>query len=232
MAKATIVEWLGAAQAAAVAPARAPFARVLVCDLCDSALAPLRCAPDAGDLADANYPGASERSYFLERRAILRALAARCAGVAPDAIRISYDEHGAPRVNGATLFVSVSSRGAHAALAVASSPVGVDLEPLDEAAPVIEDILGKREKLALSKLDDAQRVHAFLRMWCAKEAYLKAVGRGFKRDPALINIDARATTFTVEDTGFPAELAAGAFAPRDDFIFACAVLPMKDGTTL
>ncbi len=156
---------------------------------------------------------------------MLRAFAARCAGVAPDAIRISYDEHGAPRVSGAPLFVSASSRGAYAALAVGSSPIGVDLEPFDEGAPVIEDVLGKRERLVLSKLSDAQRTLRFLQMWTAKEAYLKAVGRGFKRDPSLINIDVRADAFAVEDTGFSAELAAGAFAPRSDFIAACAALP-------
>ncbi len=228
MAKAIGVEWLDAGGAANIAPARAPFARVLVCNLHNPALSSLRCAPDAGDVADAKYPGASERSTFLDRRTLLRAFAARCAGVAPEAIRISYDEHGAPRVSGAPLFVSASSRGAYVALAVASSPVGVDLEPFDEAAPVIEDVLGKLEKLALSKLSDAQRTLRFLQLWTAKEAYLKAVGRGFKKDPALINIDARGVAFTVEDTGFPAALAAGAFAPRADFIVACAVLPPRN----
>jgi 4'-phosphopantetheinyl transferase len=228
VAKAIGVEWLDAAGAANIAPAKAPFARVLVCDPLDRRLTVLRCAPDAGDLADAKYPGASKRSTFLDRRTLLRAFAARCAGVAPEAIRISYDENGAPRVSGAPLFVSASSRNAYAALAVASSPVGVDLEPFDEAAPVIEDVLGKLEKRALSKISDAQRTLHFLQLWTAKEAYLKAVGRGFKKDPALINIDARGVAFTVEDTGFPAALAAGAFAPREDFIVACAVLPPRD----
>jgi phosphopantetheinyl transferase len=225
VAKAVAVEWLEAAGAAHIAPARAPFVRVLVCDPLDRQVAVLRCAPDDGDLADARYPGASERSTFLERRTLLRGFAARCAGVAADSIRISYDDHGAPRVSGAPLFVSASSRGAYAALAVASSPVGVDLEPFDEGAPVIEDVLGKRERLVLSKLGRDERTLRFLQMWAAKEAYLKAVGRGFKHDPSLINIDVRAGAFAVEDTGFSAELAAGAFAPRPDFIVACAALP-------
>lgn len=232
MAKSIEVEWLDAAGATNTAPARGPFARVLICDPLDRQLAAMRCAPDAGDLADAKYPGASERSTFLERRTLLRAFAARCAGVASDAIRISYDEHGAPRVSGAPIFVSASSRGAYAALAVASSPVGVDIEPFDDAAPVIDDVLGKQERQALTKLDGDQRTLRFLQMWAAKEAYLKAVGRGFKRDPALINIDVRGCLFTVEDTGFAAALAAGAFAPRADFIAACAALPQAPGTPI
>ncbi len=228
MAKSLPIEWLDAEQAGASAPARGQFARALVCDLRDPALASLRkAAPDAGDLADVKYPGASERTTFLERRTLLRAFAARCAGIAPDAIRISYDEHGAPRVSGAPLYVSASSRGAHAALAVASSPIGVDLEPFDDAAPVIEDVLGKRERQTLTKLDGDERTLRFLQMWAAKEAYLKALGRGFKRDPSLININVRGVSFAVEDTGFAAELATGAFAPCADFIVACAVLPPR-----
>jgi 4'-phosphopantetheinyl transferase len=232
MGKAITIEWLDAAAAGITAPARTPFARVLVCDVEDRALAPLRgLTPHAGDLADARYPGASERSSFLARRMILRSFAARCAGLEPDAIRIFYDEHGAPRVAGGDLFVSVSSRGQCAALAVASAPVGVDLEPFDEAAPVIEEVLGKAERKALARLVGPERARAFLRIWTAKEAYLKALGRGFKRDPALVNIDARHSKFTVEDTGFPAELMAGAFAPQTDPIAACAVLPAGAGTT-
>ncbi len=223
------IEWLDAGNAARAPAPRAPFVRVLVCDLREPAIAPLLAvAPDAGDLADANYPGASERSYFLQRRAALRSLAALCAGVAPDRIAISYDQDGAPRVAGANLFVSVSSRGARAALAVASAPVGVDLEPFDERTPVIEDVLCKGERAALARLSGADQARAFLRVWTAKEAYLKALGRGFKRNPTLICIEAGAASFSVEDTGFPAELAAGAFAPHQDvgggLIVACAAL--------
>lgn len=232
MAKAQEVEWLDGAGAAQTQAARGPFARVLVCDVRDSALGALRVDPDAGDIADAKYPGASERSHFVDRRVVLRAFVARCAGLAPEALRIVYDEHGAPRVIGADLFVSVSSRGARAALAVASAPVGVDLEPLDEAAPVIEDVLGKAERAALARLAGEARARAFLHIWTAKEAYLKAVGRGFKRDPALVNVGLRGAGFTVEDTGFPAELSAGVFAPKGDVVVACAVLPRaRSGTT-
>ena len=230
MARQIAVEWLDAGNAAHAPVPRAPFARVLVCDLRDPALAPLvATAPDAGDRADAAYPGASERSYFLQRRAAVRSLAALCAGVAPNTIAISYNQDGAPRVAGANLFVSVSSRGARAALAVASAPVGVDLEPFDDRTPVIEDVLCKSERAALARLSGAEQARAFLRIWTAKKAYLKALGRGFKRNPTLICINAGAASFSVEDTGFAADLAAGSFAPHhgdgSDLIVSCAALP-------
>ncbi len=226
MARALTIEWLDAAAASMAGPARAPFARVLICHLHDPALARFGAvAPHAGDLADAQYPGASRRSHFMERRLLLRAFAARCVGAAPDAVRIFYDEHGAPRVGGADVFVSVSSRGQQVALAVASSPIGVDLEPLEDAGPVIEDVLGKREREMLERLSGEARTRGFMHVWTAKEAYLKAVGRGFKRDPALVNINARGAAFTVEDTGFAAALLAGAYMASGTEIVACAVLP-------
>jgi 4'-phosphopantetheinyl transferase len=122
----------------------------------------------------------------------------------------------------------VSSRGARAALAVASAPIGVDLEPFDERTPVIEDVLCKGERAALARLSGADQARAFLQMWTAKEAYLKALGRGFKRNPQLTCIDIKGASFSVEDTGFAADLAAGAFAPphiEGDLIVACALLP-------
>lgn len=232
MAKALTVEWLDAAAASMAAPARAPFARVLICDLHDPALARFGAIePHAGDVADARYPGASGRSHFIQRRLVLRGFAARCMGAAAQDVRIFYDEHGAPRVDGADVYVSVSSRGERTALAVASSPVGVDMEPFEHAALVIDDVLGKRERQALERLTGEARARAFMQIWTAKEAYLKAVGRGFKRDPALVNINARGGAFTVEDTGFEAELLAGAYGAGLKEIVACAVLPSLAGTT-
>ena len=229
MGRQVAIEWMDAGRAVRAGAATAPFARVLVCDLRDPVLEPLlRLAPDAGDLADANYPGASERSYFLQRRAALRTMAARCAGLAPEAVAIAYDHDGAPRVSGANLFVSVSSRGARAALAIASSPIGVDLEPFEEGVPVIEDVLCKGERAALARMRGGEQARAFLRIWCAKEAYLKALGRGFKRNPALVCVSANGAGFGVEDTGFAADLAAGEYAPQresGDLIVACALLP-------
>lgn len=230
MAPRMTIEWLETNGAGGIGPARAPFARVLLCDLRNPALDALAAiAPNPGDLADVNYPGASDRSHFLRRRLVMRSLAARCAGLDARDIRIAYDAHGAPRVDGARLYVAASSRGAQTALAVASLPIGVDLEQVEDGAPVIDEVLGKSEREALARIAGGARARAFLQMWTAKEAYLKAMGRGFKRNPALVCIDVRGTSFNVEDTGFPAELAAGAFAPSPEpgFIAACAVLAQE-----
>jgi phosphopantetheinyl transferase len=91
-------------------------------------------------------------------------------------------------------FVSVASRGSIAALAIASSPVGIDLEPLDAQAPVVREVLHPRELLALQEAPDH-----FLRLWTAKEAYLKANGAGLVRDPAQIEISLEPQLFLARD---------------------------------
>jgi 4'-phosphopantetheinyl transferase len=222
------IEWIDAQAMASLAPAGKSVARALVCDLADPALTRfLALAPSASDLADEARPSASERSLFFPRRALLRTLVAACAGVAPADVAIGYDPDGAPRVLAPQgFFVSASGRGALAALACARMPVGVDLEPPGDA-PAVDAILHPRERAALAA--SATPALDFLKIWTAKEAYLKALGRGFKRDPARAAVLAgRGRAFTVEDDGFPAAIAAAEWAPPfarlPALVAACATL--------
>jgi phosphopantetheinyl transferase len=178
--------WLSPSDLAA-APG-APLARVLVADLRDPALRPLlQLEPSASDFADQNRPGASDRSYFLARRAALRSFVAmhlRCRG---EDVRIGYDAPGAPRVHApAACEISVSGRGPLAALAVSDAPVGVDLEILHEGVEVIADVLHESERAEIAALANADKRRQFLRIWTVKEALLKALGTGLNIDPASL----------------------------------------------
>ncbi|MBM3608242.1 MAG: 4'-phosphopantetheinyl transferase superfamily protein [Alphaproteobacteria bacterium] len=184
------IEWLSPHDLPALAPAPAGSAwtRVLLCDLRDTAVLPLlKPPPLPGDYADERRPGASDREYFLARRAALRSFVALCVDGIAQAVVIGYDEPGAPRVRApAGLFVSVSGRGAIAALAVSTHRTGVDFEPLTEEAGIIPDVLHLREREALAAMN-AQASHvAFLRIWTAKESWLKAKGQGLNQDPATL----------------------------------------------
>ena len=72
---------------------------------------------------------------------------------------------------------------------MALSPVGVDLEPLTDVEPV-DAVLHPRERERLEQSDKAVRALAFLRIWTMKEAYLKALRTGLRRDPVLVEIQA------------------------------------------
>lgn len=199
------IAWCRAEDVATLAPAQGVFARALVCDLADPATAGLlTLAPTRQDLRDEARPGASDRTWFRARRSALRAFAARAAGVSPQTVEIGYDAPGAPRVlSQSSLFVSVACRGSLAALAVGSSPLGVDLEPDDGFVEPVDAVLHPSERGA-----DAP---SFLRIWTAKEAYLKAAGVGFTRDPSAIAVVARGSAFAIDDPAAHAAVACAAW---------------------
>ena len=163
-----------------------------ICSLDAPEMAPLwSLQPTEQDMADERYSGATDRARFLERRALLRALVAGQTDAPASDIVIGYDEAGAPvlRHPPSNLRISSAGRGELAAAAMALSPVGVDLEPLTDVEPV-DAVLHPRERERLEQSDKAVRALAFLRIWTMKEAYLKALRTGLRRDPVLVEIQA------------------------------------------
>jgi phosphopantetheinyl transferase (holo-ACP synthase) len=87
---------------------------------------------------------------------------------------------------GSGLVLSSASRGAMAAFGAASSPIGVDVEAVGEAAAIPWLVLHPGERAALEAAADP--AWAFARLWSLKEAYLKAIGSGLDRDPAQFEV--------------------------------------------
>ena len=186
----TDIRWLSPGDLGALTPGLREDC-ALVADLRDPLMLPLlRPAPHALDFKDETRPGASDRAYFLARRAALRSLVGLCASCPGEDVRIGYDGPGAPRVlvpDGVD--VSVSGRGALAALAVSSQPVGVDMEVLHKDVEIIRSVLHPQERGQLADMYDAEKQRQFLRIWTAKEAFLKALGLGLTIDPAEVLVD-------------------------------------------
>lgn len=95
-------------------------------------------------------------------------------------------------VAGAGVGVSLSHSGGWIAVATTRSGcVGVDIEAVRPVSPALA-----RRCLADSELawweeaqDERPRMLRFLRLWTAKEAYLKATGAGLSTDPRGVRID-------------------------------------------
>ncbi len=165
---------------------------VLWLDLDDPAIRPLTELPATEeDVSRAAAYGVA-RTYFLARRAVLRHFIARRLGCAAEAVAISTDSSGAPVLSAprqsAELFLSISGRGAFAAFAIASRPIGVDIEILGPAEDVPMAMLHANEAARLAGLDPASRHKAFLEIWTVKEAYLKALRIGLSREPSEIEV--------------------------------------------
>ncbi len=182
--------------------------------------------PTPRDLQEAPARGPLRQAFLRRRVATRRAVAARL-GVAPARVVIGHAKTGAPLVLAPEcgLKISVSGRENFFALAMAKTPVGVDIEPLRGAFEPPWSLFHPRERAALEGLAGAARHEAFLRLWTAKEAYLKALGVGFARTPASFAID---LDFSIRDDAARAAIAdcdwRRVTMDGEDFIAACVVL--------
>ena len=115
-------------------------------------------------------------------RSVQRQVLAKYLAVAPEAIRFAIGLHGKPELEGQALFFNISHSGDYLLLAVsAENQVGVDIELIKQRSHL--SVLADRcfacnEHLYWSDLPDIDKLEFFYRFWVAKEAFVKAVGRG------------------------------------------------------
>jgi phosphopantetheinyl transferase len=132
-------------------------------------------------------PLAAAARLDLHRRMI-----AAFAGLPPETIPLASDAADAPlpfvRAGREALHLSRSIAGGCTALALATQPVGIDVA-LEDGGPIPFAALSvpERQDLAVCATETERR-RLFLRIWTAKEAYLKALGTGLQRDPASIAV--------------------------------------------
>lgn len=81
--------------------------------------------------------------------------------------------------------MSLAARRELVAIGISDRPVGVDVEVVETNPPEPAwNILHSKEREWLSKQSSKRQAENFLVLWCAKEAYLKALGLGLRREPA------------------------------------------------
>ena len=100
-----------------------------------------------------------------------------------ETVRIERGEHGKPRVAGVKLEFNLAHTGTALLLGVSRAiALGVDLESTQrKTRPAIElaqRFFSRDEAAALQATPESARQLAFLRLWCAKEATVKASGDG------------------------------------------------------
>jgi phosphopantetheinyl transferase len=172
------------------------------------------------------------RGLFLARRRLLRRALALRLGIAPGDVLIAKGANGAPRVTSARepIFVSLASRGEVVAMGISDRPVGVDVEVIQPAPPEPAwNILHPREREFLARQPPRDQSESFLALWCVKEAYLKAIGLGLRREPAAIAVSLEdRERLNIEDRGKQVRLdeafVARTKAHGTTAILACIVL--------
>jgi 4'-phosphopantetheinyl transferase len=123
-------------------------------------------------------------------------LLGRYTGVEPSALTIGTGARGKPRLEHptehSTLHFNAAHSGTTAAVAVASSELGVDVEalrPVPKLARLIARFCSDFEREQLDALPGRDREASFLALWTCKEAYLKAIGSGIAMPVRTIEVE-------------------------------------------
>jgi 4'-phosphopantetheinyl transferase len=145
---------------------------------------------------------------FITCRAALRQILGGYLDVPPETVKLAYNAHGKPFLNDTfgTLEFNVSHSRSVALIAVARDhPVGVDIEAISNDFPVAEmapDVFSPGELARFFKLPANAKHIEFFSTWVAKEAFLKALGKGLSIEPNTIEVDALPVDFIKPVDGF------------------------------
>lgn len=183
-------------------------------------------------------PDATNRVGFIAGRYALRLLAAEASGTEPALLRTAFHcpqcapaaappDHGQPgySLDGILLplALSLSRAAGYVLLAALPQPegarIGVDVESTNAVDfKGFDDVaLSAEESKAVGALPPKQQVVARARLWARKEALLKALGSGLRRDPAGLTLlrDRRVSdVLKAGDAVVPSELVAAVAVVR------------------
>jgi 4'-phosphopantetheinyl transferase len=143
----------------------------------------------------AAYRRDADRERFLVGCGLAKTVIAARTGQQP--AEVSFDRtcrqcgkpHGKPAIRRSGLEFSVAHSGDLVAVAVATAPVGVDVEQLEgrprelgggDPATLARLVLAAEEQAALAAVASSGRARAFLVAWTRKEAVTKAKGDGLR----------------------------------------------------
>lgn len=154
----------------------------------------------------------TDRQRWTAARAALRIALGRWTGKTPDRVAITVDAQGKPHLahSDASVHFNLSHSGGRALILLAGEgPVGVDIEQTIRGNDLIDCATAFLSPAELSETgeihDHKVRAAHLLRIWCAKEAYLKAHGTGLSRSPDTLTLhresDDRGTIFECGGVG-------------------------------
>jgi len=190
---------------------------------------------DDEKLRAANFKLKEIRDRWILARGLLRVLLAKYQQCVPQEIEFRYNEFGKP-------FASSNSNGNNISFNLAHSnklvvyiftqniSVGVDVEKVEELSDIVGVInlcFSDYEKKWFDKVPPAKRKEIFYSVWTSKEAYIKAIGKGFAFSPERISLDINSykELFFKEiigDKDFK-KWKLISFEPRTDFISSIVV---------
>lgn len=134
--------------------------------------------PEERERAD-RYKISKPRHQFVTGRGLLRQILANCLDLSPQAVPITYTGAGKPVLADGGLHFNVTHTDNIALIALATRPVGIDIEQIRNLANpegIVERFFSVAECEAYRALPLELRTTGFFRAWTCKEAVIKAAG--------------------------------------------------------
>jgi 4'-phosphopantetheinyl transferase len=204
----------------------------------------------------AGYRRDADRDRFMVGCALAKTVIGACTGREP--AEVSFDRtcrecgrpHGKPVLRHGTLEFSVAHSGDAVAVAVATSPVGVDVEQLTDRphevgggdpASLARLVLAEPERLRLAAVDPPGQARAFLVAWARKEAVTKAKGDGLRAPFSEVVVAADAGAPRLAAWPYPGDPGGVSLLDLDAptgyvaalaVIGRCDILRARDGSVL
>lgn len=152
-----------------------------------------------------------DSTHWADCRAALRIALAKACGIDPKEVPISLGPNGKPLLDHpfAHLHFNLSHCIDFALVAVAATPVGIDIERSDRASDLLgceETFCHPEERMALPPERESHSTF-LLDIWTAKESVLKALGTGFFLPPEEVMIRLDTAQGTASSVHCPALLA-------------------------
>ena len=151
---------------------------------------------------------------------------------APEDVPLERDVHGRPRLHGPARDCDTGWSHSGDGLVIAFGRdlvLGIDLErmrPRRNALALARRFFARTEADWLAGVPDPERELAFLRLWCAKEALLKAHGRGLSFGLAKLTFAERGGALVLVDCdpalGAPGDWKLHEWSPRPGYRAALA----------
>lgn len=170
----------------------------------------------------------TERSKV--RRGLACQVVASQTGRSADTITIIHDASGRPSLAGHDdLCLSYANRNGLVIVALAAQSVGADVEQVEPLSDLPWNVLHPQEQAMLRARTGMQRLALFYRLWTAKEACLKANGRGLLTEPSSFVLTLTDDIFHMPDS--PDLRISSRLFRSGDGQFAAAVATRQPGIT-
>jgi 4'-phosphopantetheinyl transferase len=170
--------------------------------------------------------------HGMPAETLVRPWLASALGAPANALALPRDAHGRPRLEPPHGDSDVSWSHSGECLLVALGTgvrLGADLEhlrPRPRALALAERFFTAAETMALAALPAAMQELAFVQLWCAKEAVLKAHGRGIAFGLDRLEFAARGHAWVLAACdpalGRPADWTLHSFAPMPGYLATLA----------